>query len=248
MGLDFLDIIFRIEKQFEVELSRDEFEEIVRDGDIAVEDLYQLVLKKLRLRDYARNSVRLNYALWTDLRDAIHAVTGVPLAQIELKTRLETLFPRKTRRIDWEALRDATPYAIGSLGYPRAVRRIGLLVAIAMALFEQFHIWQIPGVQWLWPLLGIVAIWMFVETHAKVLSTLAPLRKSFPSGMATVKDLCRTVLGANYADLCRNVEVPMDDRCLAVWEQLQQILVDSLGVKPEEVTFRARLVKDLAME
>ncbi len=117
-----------------------------------------------------------------------------------------------------------------------------------MAVFEQFHIWQIPGAKWLWPLLGFLAIWMLVETYAKVLSALAPLRKSFPSGMVTVKDLCRYVLGANYVDFSRDIAIPFDERCLAVWEQLMQILVDTLGVDAEAVTFRARLVRDLGME
>lgn len=248
MGLDLLDVTFRIEKQFEVDLSQDDLEAIVRDKDIRVGDLYELILRKLHLRDFARNDIRLNYALWTEVRDVIHGVAEAPVEQIELKTPLETLFPRKTRRATWEALREAMPYRVGRLGYPRMVRTAGFLVAVVMALFEQFPIWQVPGAKWLLPLLGFFAVWMLIETYTKVLSALAPLRNSFPPGMITVKDLCRAVLATNYADLSRDVAIPLDERCLVVWEQLTEILVDALGVDAEAVTFRARLVKDFAME
>ena len=52
----------------------------------------------------------------------------------------------------------------------------------------------------------------------------------------------------NYADFCRSTEIPLDDRCLDIWERLTAILVDTLGVERDDVTFHARLVKDLAME
>ena len=248
MGLDLLDITFRIEKEFEVEVSRDDLEAVMRDQDIVVGDLYELVLRKLHLRDFARNDIRLNYALWTEIREIIHSATEVPLEEIELKTPLEKLFPRENRRASWELLREAAPYRIGKLGYPKTVRRIGFLLAVAMVLFEQLQIRQVPGLRLLWPVLGFLGLSMLIETYAKVLSILAPFRNSFPSGMTTVKDLCRAVLATNYTDFCSHVEIPLDDRCLDVWERLTAILVETLGVEVDEITFRARLVKDLAME
>jgi hypothetical protein len=43
--------------------------------------------------------------------------------------------------------------------------------------------------------------------------------------------------GGNY--------IPVDDRCIAVWKQLRQILSDVLGVNIENVTLESRLVADL---
>lgn len=63
--------------------------------------------------------------------------------------------------------------------------------------------------------------------------------------MKTVEDLRRNVLSANYAETCKTSATALDERCLAVWEQLVAILVDSLGVEPGEVTFRSRLIADL---
>ncbi len=250
MGLDLVDIAFRVEKEFGVSLSPEEFVELSRDQDIVVGDLYDHVLKKLHLRDVGRHHFGLNYTLWTELQDVLHRIAAVPKEQVELKTPLAALFPREIRRARWQALRETSRYRLSELDYPQVVRVVGLLMAVLMVLFDQLQIWQIPGAAWLWPLLGILGLWMLIETYAKVLWMLAPLRVCFPSGMTTVKDLCRAVMATNYADICRGaetVEFPVDERCLEVWQELVEILVAALGVEPEQVTFRARLIADLGM-
>ena len=45
---------------------------------------YDLVLKKLQLRDVVRYDFGLNYAVWEELQNVIHAVTNVPLEEVEL--------------------------------------------------------------------------------------------------------------------------------------------------------------------
>jgi acyl carrier protein len=247
VGLDFVEITLRIEDEFGVELSQDDLTEIAHDRDIVVGDLYKLLLKKIHSRDVARYDISVNLALWREVRELIRAAADVPPEQVELRTPLETLFPRETRRAGWEALRKASPYRIRKLDYPRAVEWIGLALALGMVLMEQFQIWQVPGVAWLWPFLGLLGVWMLVETYIKVLWILAPLRNRFPSGMTTVKDLCRAVVAANHEHISGADDIPADDRCLAVWRQLTEILVDVLGVDAERVTFDARLVRDLAM-
>jgi acyl carrier protein len=247
MGLDVMDIAYRVEKTFKVELSLDDFDGLVRDRDIVVGDLYDLVLTRMHLRDVARHDIRLNYDLWRQMQRVLHSVTYVPLHEIELKTPLEALFPRETRREAWDALGEVCPYRIRELDYPQTVRIAGFLMAAGMALVEQLQLWQLPGVKWIWPLLGVVGIWMFVETYMKILTICAPLRTRFPAAMTTVKDLCRAVLARNYAEICQNVEVPIDERSLVIWEQLTEILVDVLSVKADEITFRSRLFRDLGM-
>jgi hypothetical protein len=114
-----------------------------------------------------------------------------------------------------------------------------------MVLVEQFQIWRVPGAKWFWPAIGLLGLWMVGETYAKVLWVLSPLRFDFPSGITTVKDLCRLVLATNYEDICRGAEMTLDKRSIAVWQQLTGILSDELGVEADAVTFRSRLVQDL---
>ena len=248
MGMDLSDITYRIEKAFDIDLSWEEVADLARDDDITVGDLFSLLLKKIYLRDVGRYDIRLNYDLWVEIQSVLHSVTNVPTNRIELKTLLKTLFPRKTRRAQWDALRDACPYRVRKLDYPRGLRVVGFSLAAGMVLIEQFQIWKIPGANWFWPLLGLFGIWVFVETYLKVLSICAPLQICFPAGMVTVKQLCRAVLATDYMHICKNVEVPLDQRCLTAWQEFTEILVDVLGVDKDEITFRSLLVRDLGTE
>jgi acyl carrier protein len=254
MGLDAFDIKWRLEETFDIVLSTDDFMGVVRDNDISVGDLYDLLLTKLHLIDRARNDVRLNYDLWIKTQRIIHTVSQTPLHQIELNTKLESLFPRQTRRTAWAVLRHTYPYRLRELDYPLYVRGTGFALAAGMVFMDQFQLWQIPGAQWLWPVLGLFGIWMVGETYLKVLSICSPLRIRFPAGIHTVKDLCRAVLATNYEEICQDfgtgtdTERMNDNRCHVVWQQLKEILVAVLGVDDDEISFKSRLISDLGME
>ena len=137
MGLDVFDITFRIEKTFGIAISNDDLEKLVHDGDITAGDLYDHILRQLHLRDIGRYDIRLNYALWSEIRHVLHSVTNVPLKQVELKTALDSLFPRKNRRQRWEALRNTCPYRVRDLDYPQAVRTSAFILAAATVVIEQ---------------------------------------------------------------------------------------------------------------
>lgn len=256
MGLDLLEIAFDVEKEFGVKMDAEDLDGLVRDRDIVVGDLYALILRKVHIRDTVRTDIPLNFAVWEELREQVSKATGVAKSEILLKTLLEEIFPRETRRVAWEGMRSACPYGIASLDYPRAVRPIGLAVAGAMVLVEQFHIWRIPGAVFVWPIVGILGIWMFSESYAKVMSVFAVWRTQFPRGMRTVKDLVRSILAGNSekimaykrGGIAGEVEIPIDDRSVAVWEKLREILSDAIGVKVEKVTLESRLVADLGAE
>ena len=247
MGLDFLDVTFRVEETFEIELSPQDLQGLARSNDILVGDLYELILKRLQLRDVTRHDLRLHYGLWQEIQSVLHRALDVPMDRIQLATPLEALFPRQTRREAWSALRNVCPYRVAELEYPMAVRRTGFALAVGMVLVEQFQFWQIAGIQWLWPLLGVLGLWMVSETYLKILAICAPLRTSFPSGMKSVKDLCRAAFATNYRDICESLDVTPDERCVAVWQELIGIISDALGVDPDKITFRSRLIRDLGM-
>ena len=239
MGMDLLDIALRVEETFGISMPFSDIEGIARDRDILAGDLYELILRKLRAGETVRSDVRLNFAVWVELQQLVAKAAGVAAETVQLKSPLEKLFPLDTRRAAWEALRAASPYRVATLDYPRFVRRIGLSLAAAMAVFEQFHIWQIPGAFWLWWVIGLFGIWMFAETYGKVMWMLAAWRNRFPAGMKTVKDLVRNVLKNNSEAIVAdkhagavNACIPVDDhRAIAVWQQLRQILSHALKRK-----------------
>ena len=248
MGLDFFEVTLRIEEAFDIKLSEQDINAAVRDNDITVGDLYALVLRKLGLPDVGRYDFQLNRALWLQMQQILSSVTQVPVEHVQLPVLLDELIPRETRREMWDSLREVSPYRISELDYPRVVRIVGIVIASAVVLIELFQLWQMPGAKWLWPVLGIFGCWMVSETYLKLLSVCSPLRKEFPARVRTVKDLCRIVLALNYSDICSNTEVEVDQRSLSVWEQLVEILGNTLGVDSEKVTFHSRLLRDLGME
>lgn len=248
MGIDLLDIRFRIEKAFGVVVSPEDWQRMVRNRDILVGDLYNFLLKELALVDHARTDIGLNYHVWEVVHQKLHQVTKIPTEEIELGTPLESLFPKPARRETWNVLRELCPYHVRELDYPKVVRRVGFLLAAGVVVIEQFQIWRLPLARWLWPFLGIVGLWMISETYLKILKICARFRTAFPAKMATVKDFCRTILATNYREICQEFQIAFDERSMAVWEQLVQILVEALGVETDEVAFHSRLIHDLGMD
>jgi len=247
MGLDFVEITMDLEKTLSIKLSDDDFQNLLRNGDILVGDLYDNILNQLGLHDELRYDVGLNFGLYAELRDVLHAVTEMPLASIRLDTGLAELFPRETRRDKWDVLRSDCRYRVRDLDYPVAVSICGFCLALGMVAFEQLNLMQFLGIQWLWPVLGILGLLMVTETYFKLMPLFRRLRNRLPPGMVTVKDLCRTVFDANYADICIDSELTVDPCCIAVWDKLVEILVGVLAVEADEITFRSRLVGDLRM-
>jgi len=186
--------------------------------------------------------------MWKEVRQLLQAVAECQASEIELKTALGTLFPKSSRYTDWKKLRAMSPYRIPDLDYPFAVRATGLALSLCMVLAETFHVWQVAGANWLWPMLGLLGIWMISETYLKLLPLFARWRYRFRGNMTTVKELCRIILASNYEKVSIDANMAYDGRCLRVWSELTEILVDTLGVDHDAITFRSGLVKDLGMD
>ena len=78
MGLDLLDLKFRIERDLHLEVSQEEFVGLWRNRDIAVGDLYELILKKL---DRCT-------AVWEQLVEILVSTLGVDPGEITFCSRL----------------------------------------------------------------------------------------------------------------------------------------------------------------
>ncbi len=247
MGLDFVDILFRIEDTFQIRLDEEDLRPLISGGDLVAGDLYQLILEKRHLQDFGRHDLQLNRRLWEEVRTAVHFVGDTPLRMVELRTPLEELFPRSDRAARWKLLQDVCPYRIRELDYPPYVRYAGVAIAVAVVAAELFQVGKLIGLAWVWAALGALGIWLVVETYLKVLSVLKPFRTAFPPGFSTVKDLCRTVLSANYAEICRDTIEGYAPESAETWHQLTEILSASLGSARETISFHTRLVRELGM-
>jgi len=82
MGMDLYEITLEIEETFAIEVSNEEIEGLVRERDIVVGDLYEMILRKLHLQDLARYDFRMNYDLWIEMQRVLQVVTGTRLDDI----------------------------------------------------------------------------------------------------------------------------------------------------------------------
>jgi hypothetical protein len=67
-----------------------------------------------------------------------------------------------------------------------------------------------------------------------------PLAVAFPRGVVTVGDLAVAALPPGFEDAAKQQMTHQE-----VWEKLQQIVADCIGVKIEKVTPSTRFVEDL---
>jgi len=249
MGIDLLDLTVRIEEEFKVELDMDFWYDIIRDRDVVASDLYSHLLIKMHRSEYVRNDIRLNFDFWSEFQQIIQDVTELPREQIQLKSSLEQLFPKKTRYTVWQNLRDKCPYRVPDLDYPAFIRYASFCLALLAVGIEQLQFWRGQGMNFgFWLILGVAGILMFLETYTRLLSFLRPWRYRLPSGCTNVKDLCRLILSTDYEVICRGAYIPMNDRCLQVWSRLKKILVEMSYLKGQQVTFSSRLFADLGMD
>ena len=111
MGLDLLDIAYRIEKSFGI---RFDVRELLGDWtgeppplgpSIKVGDVYNLILEKRKALNLPEGAGQLELLALADVRLALSRVLNVPPETIRPEDRLSRLLPLDQRRRQWRRLR-----------------------------------------------------------------------------------------------------------------------------------------------
>jgi hypothetical protein len=162
--------------------------------------------------------------------------TSLPRQAIRPSTELKTILPPRIRRRVWKRLQQEAKRRLRGLRLPF---RLGPVLAGACFLAG------VVGAAMIVPLVGFVHAMVLggMATVAMLLVTFfvtRPIALAFPHGVATVGDAARATLPPSYEVA---VKQQMTDE--EVWEKLQKIVADTLGVKVEKVTPSARFVEDL---
>lgn len=129
MGIDALDLVFRLEKRFGFTIGRDEAQASCFN---TVRDIHRYLIAKLR--NEARTVPNL-FGLITDVSLAVSNVTG-RWRRLIPSTNLNTKFPPATRAAQWQALEAALQVALPQLEHPpdQAFPRVPRLVETDLAL------------------------------------------------------------------------------------------------------------------
>ena len=227
MGLDAIELILRVEDTFQIHIENGEAERARTVGD-----LYNLVISKLQGRDSERC---LTSVAFYRTRRAIVDALGIDRRVIKPATPLDVILPANSRRVKWRRIQKEMTLRLPDLRHPGWIVLGLLFVAVALA-FSAGIVGQIRGA-WFIPLflLGLIIGGFLI----KLTPTLAI---DFPNHEATVGDLSRDVLAVNHGRLVDEVG---GWNKKDVWGTLCRVIVDELGVLPEDVTQEASFVDDL---
>lgn len=232
MGLDYVELIMRTEKEFGIVISDAECGEISTVGD-----LYRCVCNKVALS--TRPGCLTSRAFYR-VRRALVECYGLAREQVRPDTGLEEILPPQKRLDTWRRFRRSlklnTPdifvrsFGVASLIWLPPLA--GLLFCLYHSVFQHHSLYLciLPPVSFVWMiLLGCVT---------------QPFAVRVSDSCASVGDLSRRVLAMNIKEIRESNQAWRE---MELWEALRVMIADQIGVKLEEVVDEARFQDDLGI-
>jgi acyl carrier protein len=237
MGIDLLDVQWRIERTFRIRVRRDEWEKMFGSGTVG--ELYTFVLEKMGA---TRWPFCLGVPVFDRVRAALAAEFGVPAEEVTPSADLALLLPSR-RRQAWARLRRALDLSLPALQRPVLIDRL------ATSLIFKGMVCLYPPVAalllWWDPAALVSCVASGFGLGGFVLVMTYPLAVQLPPSCATVKGFITTLLRQHYGLLAGREQMWHHRE---VWYALQTILVEALNVRPEDVTPASHLVQDLGAD
>lgn len=244
MGLDTVEIVLRVEETFGVDLPDDELGSVRTVGD-----LHELLLRKLD-GGYACLSSRAFYRV----RKALVDVLGVKRNSVRPSSELAVILDQRSRPNVWREIEQQSGLRFPRLEHPGWFNWTAFLLCLSIyasvcAIMAPIFFHDFPH-----PISGLTAI-AFPFSVALILIPLGMvlLRKATPFlgfvlPVATVGELARDVLAKNYPQLRQGDQKGENPDRNEIWLIVQDIFIDQLQVKREEVVPEANIARDLGCE
>lgn len=233
MGLDAIDIVFRIENRFGLKLEQSA---LLRVRTVA--DLAAMVLAALPREAGFCPTARAFY----ELRRLLVQHGGIERNQVRPRARLVELFPPRTCR-RWRELHERDPRLPRLVASNRASGAQTWLIGMAV-------LGGVIGFCVAWVEFGGVAAMTFAM--GMIMATVVAHRLvarmfnvQFPEGIETVADVARAIAPPAVGAAAPGARLIAQQRVLS---EVRQIVADSLGLSSEEVRAESELVRDLGME
>jgi acyl carrier protein len=236
MGLDTVELVMEVEDRFHIHISDADAEAIVTVGD-----LHEYVCKVLALQVPGRCLTR---PMFHRLRRYFIDALGVERRGVRPATPVAQLVPgRRNRRRLWGEFRERdvnlpplqlNPEAAASVASLAGLSILGMITGVVTGLSFASGAAFVIGV--VVALSSAVLAWL-------VSVTARPFAAELPAGCETMAELTRTAVlndrrsaAADAGDVWSRSSVD---------EELRKIIVEQLGVKPEQVRPEARFIEDL---
>lgn len=241
MGIDFMDVSFRMEKVFRLELGKDFWEVIFEDAkrespdtpptDVTVGQIHRELIRRLQGVGRFEDSAYLVEANLNEVQSKLKI--HFPNEVITPDTKFVVLHGRPLWREDWYKLGDLFNVEMPQIGWSRWTNIVigtGVLVCASVFIGSRFMDWP-----WTYPALFDILI-----LTALITWRMNGEAKRFPPRIKAVRDLADHLLVVRTR-LDQTAEWPE----VVVWVALREILVNALGVDDDEVTPTATLIHDL---
>ncbi len=134
MGIDLLDVSFRIEKTTGVRLDQSDWQSLAMNGDVTVGDLYSLILCRLKYDADVKTDIQLNESVWQQTRSALAKIADRPPTEVTMQNRLEELLPESSRPEMWKSLQEDLKLSLPLLELPASMRRRQMLEVFVILL------------------------------------------------------------------------------------------------------------------
>ena len=233
MGLDSIELVMEIEKAFDIRIPDEEAEKILTVGD-----LYNSVWKHLANKHSSQcNSQILFYKLRKYFIDAFHLQKG----SFKPDTALNGIFPQKDRRKQYKAMQGHFNLQLPKLTltdhwriFLNSVGLIsipgGLIDAIILKKFFNHRSWI-----FLIPAAGIAITVLVSELLNTKRLIIRPL---------LVRDFTLNMLSINYSTIIQGAGTNRKE----VETVINHIIVDKIGVDPEEIRPEKSFTDDLGVD
>lgn len=227
MGLDSVELLMSTEDAFQIHISDDEANKVVSVGD-----LYNLVLAKIEVQEHNRKRC-LTSAAFYRIRRALCEVMNLRRRDIRPETKLSGVIPLRGRRHNWKRFQDVLKLEVPPL-YPHFFLIASFAAVICVVP-------RVIGIEL--SILELLFLYFFAFIFSAIfLMKCAPIVVSaLPSTVGSLAERVALTNASRLADEMGGLNKK------EVWAIVSKIVIEHLGVKPEQVTPEARFVQDLNM-
>ncbi len=244
MGLDAVEIVMEVEETFDISIEDKDAEKLRTVGD-----LYRYILARIELQEKVPGAapVCLKSRVFYRFRAALLGGFGVDRRSVNPTKPIEQLVPIAGRRVAWRRLGELLGWRLPELRPPAAVESILFVLPLVTLLSALIYgalalAISLDGVI-VFGLLGLLLSPLVTWVGLRLAS---PWAVHFPADCGSVRGVVERTLALNYGAIRH--EAGGWTQPEEVWITLREIFVKVLGVRPEEVTEDADIVRDLGVD
>jgi acyl carrier protein len=229
MGLDSVELVMDVERHFGINIKLTEASRIATVGDLVA-----LVEQRLVA---AREPRCHSLAAFYELRSSVRKILGEPCFRFRPSTAITDCLSKAQRRELWSQLGQQQELALYNLVLPEQTRT---LLQLTFWLIFMVFFYLCTAINGMYLILGIIVM-PFLAWALAYFSE--PWRTIPPSQYQTMGHLAKEIAGTKTATKLLHLQSTDE-----IFGEVRQIIVQNLGVKPQQVKLQTNFARDLGVD